>query len=100
MVTPMCAYRDAAERWGNVDRNDEKAVYDFFTFRFPNLSEQRKNEIVMYLESREGQPDTDPPRPRKRPTTPPVDGINKVSHESRGEASIPSGDSGGDGATG
>ena len=71
MATPMCAYRDAAERWGSINREDELAVQNFFMFTFHNLAETKKAEIVAYLQSRDGQLDTDPPRPRKRPTTPP-----------------------------
>jgi hypothetical protein len=58
MPTPMAAYSEAAQRFGNVDPTNATAVEAFFVETFPQLGGQRQEEILAYLLSREGAPAT------------------------------------------
>ena len=58
MPTPMAAYAEAARRFGNVDPANATAVEAFFVETFPQLADDRQQEILAYLLTREGAPAT------------------------------------------
>ena len=63
MPTPMWVYADAAEKFGKVDKTDDKAVDRFFVETFRTLSTRKQDAISSYLLKGEGKPALRPGTP-------------------------------------
>jgi len=54
MPTAMHWYNMAAQKWGDVDPKDDKAVEDFFVKTFHTLDKKSRESVMKFLLGRDG----------------------------------------------
>lgn len=54
MPTAMHWYNMAAQKWGEVDPTDEKAVEDFFVKTMSTLPNKKREDVIRFLLGHDG----------------------------------------------
>lgn len=60
MPTPVKYFIEVAQKWGNIDPNDNQAIEDWFLNDFPNLPKKDLNAILDELLEQNNELSTDP----------------------------------------